>query len=222
MTSHTTSTSRRSRMQLIAVAVAASALLLTGCNSGDDPNSGGASSASPSGTSTVSPSATPTPSATPAYVPASASGPAQNVPVPVLPKVAKTETKEGLEAFAKYWFQVLSFSYETGELSLLESLTPPPCEPCQKSTQAIRAWHSEGRWLVGGQISTPVVETTFAKDEAGTYKVAVQVHQVPLSYVRADGTIAHADAQAADQGNLLIVSYDAGSWVLHEVGSIVG
>jgi hypothetical protein len=140
----------------------------------------------------------------------------------VLPEVAKTETKEGAVAFATYWFQVLSYSYETGELSLLEIMTPPSCEPCLKSTQAIRAWHSEGRWLVGGQIKTPAVETTFAKDEAGMYKVAVQVHQVPLSYVRADGTIAHTDAQAADQGNLLIVSYGAHSWVLHDVGSIVG
>ncbi|WP_332760841.1 DUF6318 family protein, partial [Pseudarthrobacter sp.] len=91
MTSHITSTtSRRSRLHLVA-AVAASVLLLTSCNSGGDP--GGTTSASPS--QTVSPSATPTPTATPAYVPASASGRAQNVPVPVLPEVAKTETKEG-------------------------------------------------------------------------------------------------------------------------------
>ncbi|MHA7297588.1 DUF6318 family protein [Pseudarthrobacter sp. MDT3-1] len=218
MTSHIISTtSRRSRLYLVA-AVAASVLLLTGCNSGGDP--GGTSSASP--TSTASPSATPTPTATPAYVPASASGRAQNVPVPVLPEVAKTETKEGAIAFARYWFEVLSYSYETGELSLHESLTPQTCAPCQKSAEAIRAWHSEGRWLVGGQISTPAVDTTFSRDEAGKYKVSVQVHQIPLSYVRADGTVAHTDPQGADQGNLLILSYSSDSWRLDEVGSIVG
>jgi hypothetical protein len=88
--------------------------------------------------------------------------------------------------------------------------------------EAIKAWHSEGRWLIGGQISTPAVDSTFSKDDSGKYKVAVQVHQVPLSYVRSDGTIARTDPQAADQGNLLIVSYSTDSWRLDEVGSIVG
>jgi hypothetical protein len=155
-------------------------------------------------------------------VPASASGRAQNVPVPVLPEVAKTETKEGAMAFGRYWYQVLSYSYETGDLALLDSLTPQTCAPCQKSAEAIRAWHSEGRWLIGGQISTPAVDTTYSKDEAGKYKVSVQVHQVPLTYVRADGTIAHTDPQSADQGNLLIISYSSDAWRLDEVGSIVG
>ncbi|WP_426939527.1 DUF6318 family protein [Pseudarthrobacter sp. S3] len=201
-------------------AVAVSALLLTGCNPGGDP--GGTSSEAPTASSTASPSPSPTPTATPVYVPASASGRAQNVPVPVLPEVAKTETKEGAIAFARYWFEVLSYSYETGELSLHESLTPQTCAPCQKSSEAIRAWHSEGRWMVGGQISTPAVDTTFSRDEAGKYKVSVQVHQTPLSYVRADGTVAHTDPQGADQGNLLIISYSSNSWRLDEVGSIVG
>lgn len=219
MTSHTTSMSRRSRMHFVA-AVAASALLLTGCNLGGDP--GRTDTASPSASQTDSPSATPTPTVAAVYRPADATGRAQNVPVPVLPEVAKTETKEGAVAFARYWFEVLSYSYEAGELSLLESLTPESCGPCIKSAEAIRAWHSEGRWLVGGQITTPAVDTTFSKDEAGKYKVSVQVHQIPLSYVRADGTVAHTDPQGADQGNLLIISYGSDSWRLDEVGSIVG
>jgi hypothetical protein len=219
MTSHTFSSARHLRVALVAT-VAAVALALSGCNTGGGP--GTTDTTSPAASQTPSATPTPTPTATPAYVPASASGRAQNVPVPVLPEVAKTETKEGLEAFARYWFQVLSYSYETGDLSLLDGLTPQTCGPCQKSAEAIRTWHADGRWLVGGQISTPAVETTFAKDVAGQYKVSAQVHQVPLSYVRADGTVAHTDPQAADQGNLLIISYSSDSWRLDEVGSIVG
>jgi Family of unknown function (DUF6318) len=219
MTSHNFFTARRLRAATLA-AIAAAAIALSGCDAGGSPGATDTSSAAASQPPTATP--TPTPTATPAYVPASASGRAQNVPVPVLPEVAKTETKEGAIAFARYWFQVLSYSYETGELSLLDGLTPQTCGPCQKSLEAIRAWHSEGRWLVGGQISTPAVETTFSKDAAGKYKVSAQVHQVPLSYVRADGTVAHTDTQAPDQGNLLIISYSSDSWRLDEVGSIVG
>lgn len=219
MTSHNFFTAARLRAATIAT-VAAVGLVLTGCNTGGGP--GGTDTASPAVSQTPSVTATPTPTAAPAYVPASASGRAQNVPVPVLPEVAKTETKEGAIAFARYWFQVLSYAYETGELSLLNALTPQTCGPCQKSAEAIKAWHSDGRWLVGGQISTPAVDTTFSKDVNGKYKVSAQVHQVPLSYLRADGTVAHTDPQAADQGNLLVISYSSDSWRLDEVGSIVG
>jgi hypothetical protein len=144
------------------------------------------------------------------------------VPVPVLPEVAKTETKEGAEAFSRYWFSVLSYSYETGDIALFESIAPNPCEACQKVSKVIRDWHSEGRWLVGGKLSTPVSNTTFSKSQNGTYQVAVQVHQEPLSYMRADGTVARTDPQAPDQGNLLVLTYGEGEWSMVELGSIVG
>jgi hypothetical protein len=221
MTSHNLFTSRRLRMATLAVAAAA-ALALSGCNTGGDPNSGGTTSPTSTATESAPPSATPTPTPTLAYKPADAAGRAQNVPVPVLPEVAKTETKEGALAFGSYFFSVLSYAYETGDLKLLESVAPESCAPCQRSSEAIRAWHSEGRWLAGGKLTTPTVETTFAKDIEAKYKVAVQVHQEPLSYFRADGTLARTDPQAADTGNLLIVSFQKNSWILHEVGSIVG
>src|SRR5688572_474509 len=97
MTSHHLFKIRQIRTVTLAV-VATTALLLSGCNSGGEPNSGGTTSAS--ATESATPSHTPTPTPTPVYKPADATGPAQNVPVPVLPEVAKTETKEGLEAFA--------------------------------------------------------------------------------------------------------------------------
>lgn len=201
---------------LVAVAV-----MLAGCAGGAPADPGTASPAA-TGSMSPSPSATPTPTTSAAYKPANASGPAQNVPVPVLPEVAKTETKEGAEAFAKYWFSVLSYSYETGDVALFESVEPPSCAACQKVKGVIRDWHSEGRWLVGGKLTTPVADTTFMKDQEGRYKVAVQVHQEPLSYMRPDGSVARTDAQQPDQGNLLILTHENGGWTVVELGSIVG
>lgn len=209
-------------MQLIAVAVAASALLLTGCNSGDDPNSGGTSSASPSGTSTVSPSATPTPSATPAYVPASASGPAQNVPIPALPEVAKTETKEGLEAFAKYWFELLSYGYETGDTALISAATSPDCIMCEHAKEVQKGWNEGGRWLGGGRITTPSLSTNFLIAPDGNYQVAVQVSQEPLSYYNPDGSMDSADPKPADAGNLMLAVFKNGIWFVNTIEPIAG
>jgi hypothetical protein len=220
MTSHNTRTSRGRRFGLIAGVVAGS-LLLAGCSGGAPADPG---SASPTAAESASASATPTPTPTPSavYKPADASGPAQNVPVPVLPEVAKTETKEGAEAFAKYWFSVLSYAYETGDVALFESIEPPSCAACQKVKEVIRDWHSEGRWLIGGTLTTPVAETTFVQDEDGKYDVAVQVRQEPLSYMRADGSVARTDPQKPDQGNLLILTRDNNEWSVIELGSIVG
>ncbi|TQJ35468.1 DUF6318 family protein [Arthrobacter sp. SLBN-122] len=198
------------------------AVVLSGCNSGGSPGAGGTSSPVAAETPTASATPTPTPTPSAIYKPADASGPAQNVPVPVLPEVAKTETKEGAEAFTKYWFSVLSYAYETGDLGLFESIAPNPCEACQKVSKVIKDWHSEGRWLVGGTLSTPVTNSTFTKGQNATYQVAVQVHQEPLSYMRADGTVARTDPQAPDQGNLLILTYGEDGWSVVELGSIAG
>ncbi|MFF2348024.1 DUF6318 family protein [Pseudarthrobacter sp. NPDC058119] len=199
----------------------ACAVALAGCAGGAPADPGPTSpAATESSTQIASPTPTPTPSAV--YKPADASGPAQNVPVPVLPEVAKTETKEGAEAFTKHWFSVLSYAYETGDTAPFESIAPNPCEACQKVIKVTQDWHSEGRWLVGGKVSTPVANTTFAKSPDGTYQVAAQVHQDPLSYMRADGTAARTDPQAPDQGNLLVLSFSEGKWTVVELGNIVG
>ncbi|MET3920082.1 DUF6318 family protein [Arthrobacter sp. UYEF20] len=218
MTSRTSiSTSRRIRA---AALVAALLLSVTACNGGRaEPN------ASPSG-GTQSPPVSTTPSATPSptasYKPADASGRAQNVPVPVLPEAAKLETKEGLEAFARYWFQLLSYGYETGDTVPLDSVTSSTCAPCITAKKDITAWHQEGRWLIGGQITTPAVETTFSIGADGIYKVAVQAHQVPLIYLRADGSVAQTGKQEDDTGNLLLIAYRNHAWHVDDVGNIVG
>lgn len=221
MTSHTTSTSRRSRMPLIAVAVAASALLLTGCNSGDDPNSGGTSSASPSGTSTVSPSATPTPSATPAYVPASASGPAQNVPIPALPEVAKTETKEGLEAFAKYWYASLTYAYETGDMKPLESISSPTCISCARVKEVVEGWHAEGRWIAGGHMVVEGAQTKFLEVAPSEYQVLIQVRQDPVSYYRADKSLDETTQSRPAIGDIMVAGFESGVWTAKTVEHLV-
>src|SRR6478736_5613204 len=100
-------------------------------HSGGSPGPGGTSSQMADETPTATAAATPTSTPSAVYKPADATGPAQNVPVPVLPEVAKTETKEGAEAFTKYWFSVLSYAYETGDTAALSTLSKPECTVCQ-------------------------------------------------------------------------------------------
>lgn len=213
--------SSRQRSALAALLLAA--LLGTGaCTAGQPPppqtSEPRAEAATASAPATPSATATPTPS----YKPADASGKAQNVPVPVLPEVAKSETKEGLEAFAKYWFEVLSYGYETGDVSRLNELTSSGCESCEHAKEVITGWHSEGRWLTGGRVTTPAVSTTFKVARDGNYQVAVQAAQESLSYFNADGTLSSKDPKPEDTGNLMLATFSKGFWFVNNIQPIVG
>lgn len=213
-----------SRRAVAGLAVAASLLLTTACNNGGSspgaPPFTEAPSASVASTPTPTPSPTPTP--TPSYKPADASGRAQNVPVPVLPEEAKAETKEGAIAFASHWFSLLSYAYETGQLAPLEAVTSAGCEPCAKAKSVISAWHTEGRWLVGGTIEALSVSSEFVRSADTTYQVVVQARQTSLTYMRQDASVARSDPPPDDTGNLLFVSFNDGSWSLVNIGRIVG
>ena len=195
----------------------------TACSGGQPPPSAQTTAAPAESSAFPSPATTSaTPSSTPAYKPADASGRAQNVPVPVLPEAAKAETKEGLEAFAKYWFEVLSYGYETGDVSRLDAMTSSDCQACAKAKQVISGWHSDGRWLAGGRITTPSVTTTFKVAKDGNYQVAVQASQESMAYYNADGSLSSKDPRPDDTGNLMLVTFTNGSWYVHNVQPIVG
>lgn len=205
-----------------AALVTAFALMGTACTGGQAPPSAAPGNQSASASATVTPSTAPTPTPSASYKPADAKGRAQNVPVPVLPEAAKTKTKEGAIAFAKHWFSLLSYGYETGNLQPLNSVTSTNCEPCAKAKKVISAWNTDGRWLVGGMLTTPSVSTQFEQGPDRTYQVAVQARQTALTYVRKDGSVARSDPPPEDTGNLLFVSFDKGAWKLVNIGRIVG
>lgn len=221
MTSHHLSKIRQLRMVTLAV-VATAALLLSGCNSGGGPNSGGTVSPSATATESPTPSATPTPTLTQVYKPADATGPAQNVPVPVLPEVAKTETKEGLEAFARYWYSTLSYAYETGDVEALNQVTGLDCGNCQAAKRIIGNWHAEGRWLEGGKIVTPAIESQFVKTSDGTYQVIVQVQQSELRAYKPDGTMSDTVVAPTDVAQIFLAAYSPSGWQLVDAQRLNG
>ncbi len=197
------------------------ALVLSGCNPGDSPGPGGTSSpvAAETPTATATPTPTPTPSAV--YKPADASGPAQNVPVPVLPEVAKTETKEGLEAFAKYWYTTLGYAYETGDMAPLEAISAPSCTTCGKVKEVVEGWHAEGRWLVGGRMTVEGVQSPFKEVGPKEYQVLVQVRQEPVSYYNSDKTLNEASEAKPAVGDIMVAVHGDGGWTAQTVEHLV-
>jgi hypothetical protein len=203
------------RLHFVAVA-AGVALVLTGCDTGGDPGATDTSSASTS--QVPSPSATPTPTATPAYVPASASGRAQNVPVPVLPEVAKTETKEGLEAFVAHWYATLSYAYETGDTQPLADLSGPNCVFCSGLKDNVTAAWGSGRWISGGKIQTPAIAAEVAAGEP-SYAI-VQVIQDEVEIRKPDGSLYQDPTAATNTGSRADATFGASGWIIADLGLI--
>ena len=194
----------------------------TACSGGQPPPSAQTTAAPAESSAFPSPAtALASPSAAPAYKPADASGRAQNVPVPVLPEAARAETKEGLEAFAKYWYSTLTYAYETGDMAPLEAITEDTCNSCVRVKEVVNGWHSEGRWLAGGKMIIEGMTSDFKPDSGGGYQVLIQVRQEPLSYYRADKVLDERAQPSPAVGDIMIAHFRAGAWSADSVEHLV-
>lgn len=150
--------------RMIAV-VAAGLALLSGCSAGKRSlESPSASADAPSSAPTSSQVSTSTPKE---YVPASDKSPAQNVPVPVMPEAAKQHTKEGWEAFAKYFIEELNYMVETNDPSRVEALASGACDFCRVEIHFANFVAEQNQWSVDGVYSLHDVDALMAPDREG-------------------------------------------------------
>ena len=192
---------------------------MAGCSSSpgtQGPESSGTESATFSGSpgpSTASSSATtPTPTPTPTYKPASAAGPAENVPLPVMPEEAKVQSKEGLEAFARHWYDLVNYGYETGDVGPVEAISGPACVVCDTFYRIIDAGFSGDDWIAGGEIVIQSVHSDFVPSEAGRYQVLVQIVQNPSTFLDPSGVLSEREGFDVAAVQMIEASYAGTSW----------
>lgn len=201
-----------------AVLLSLSLMSVTACTGGGTPPPGSPPSDTQAPSATSTPSATPTP--TPSYKPADASGRAQNVPVPVLPEAAKVETKEGAIAFAKHWYTLLNYAYQTGEFRLMDEVTDPSCRLCAKVRPGIVEWNSEGRWIVGGLVEAKGAYTSFVKTAQGNYQVTTQLQQSAGTLYRPDSTVEKSVPASQVLADIMILRFSEGRWMAMDIDRI--
>lgn len=140
--------------------------------------SGGSGAASPSASPAPSPSSAP--SAT--YSPASAAGPAQNVPLPVMPDIAREKSKEGLEAFTRYFYEAASYAYETGDLTPLQMISGPNCVTCNFIINQVEKGFLDDDWIARGRLQVLAVTSEFVETSGGTYQAVADVKQEDIDF----------------------------------------
>ena len=214
---------RPSTIVLVLAGIFAVVLTVAGCSSANpdptDIDAGKTIGISTTPSPTTAP-ATSTPSPTKVYKPASASGPAENVPVPVLPAEAKEFSKKGLEAFARYWYSTLGYVFETGDSKPMMSITVPDCETCANVKETVIGWHSDGRWIVGGQMKVISSKSSFAKTPDGTYQAVVVIQQMPLGFYVSANNLHEQQPVTIARPDIVVARFANGQWTAEVVGHL--
>ncbi|MCG2623286.1 DUF6318 family protein [Arthrobacter sp. I2-34] len=202
----------------ISVVLAAACALALGACSGD---AEGAGTPVPSASTPAAAPATATPSPTAVYKPASADGPAENVPVPKLPESAREKSVKGLKAFVKYWYALLNYAYESSNLGPLRDVTSTNCTRCEAVYDGLDRWASEKKWIVGGQVNVLQVSDNFVADTAGVYQSPVHI-KMAGSELYGRGGKKVEDRSPSEMIDLFLATYGETGWVAHDVGVIEG
>lgn len=137
---------------------------------------------SPSSSATEPDEQDPTPTPAPSYSQASGAGPAANVELPVLPEVARQDTKEGLLAFAEYWFELVDYTYQTGDAEPLRAVTTPDCGVCAGMFGRIPETYANGGWVEGGLVEMDKLESVFVLTPENRRQATMSVRQKVLVF----------------------------------------
>lgn len=200
---------RRSGLRVLSSAAVLS-LLLVGCGSDDD---GGGSTQSPTNIAPSDPTASASDSAD-EYVPASAEGPAQNVPKPTKPALADEESVEGAQAFLDYLSDARAYAQQTGDTSLAREVTAEECYSCMNLYDTIDDLYEQGGWASRGYEKVTILSETLPIDSYGLYAPEVSVDAETLTGWDADGNIvqeAGAD-ESSEETMLMHIDYRDGEW----------
>ncbi|MDN6149456.1 MAG: DUF6318 family protein [Yaniella sp.] len=159
------------------------------------------------------------------YVPASADGPAQNVPEPKLPAVATENTEEGAEATLKYFWEAESLASLTGNTRPLELVSSGDCEFCMESVEGWGQSYDEGAWAVlHGDIRISVSQIETAIDETTENPVAhvyFELEEPPTDFYESDGEPSDTSFDTSSQSNwfaLLFFDATAQRWEIEWLG----
>jgi len=197
-------------------------LALTGCTPTDAPPTAATGPATATASTAAPVPTSDAPSPTPVYKPATASGPAQNVPVPVLPAKAKEFSKAGLEAFATYWYSTLGYAFETGDSAPMMAISDPACQTCAAMKKAVQNEHAGGKWIVGGRMVVQSVTGNIAPAPDGSYQTITMVRQENVKYYNADTSLSEDMGVTTSIADIVVTHYVNGHWIAKTVEHLQG
>lgn len=159
------------------------------------------------------------------YIPASAEGPAQNVPEPNLPAVATENTEEGAKATLEYFWEAVDFARLTGETQNLELVSSDNCDFCHDFIEDWEATYKNGQWAVSsGEVRNEIKDVWTDFDggyDAPSADVLFYVTDPAIDIYGSDGQLAQESSGSDDATEwyaLMIFDGTAQHWRAEWIG----
>ena len=207
-----------------AAAVLACAVLLAGCTfpaGARVSEESRESSRLPDALGRTSSAPIPTHAPSPAYKPASVDGPAENVPLPVMPEEAKVQSKEGLEAFTRYWYELANYSYETGDTESVRAVTLPT-SGIGNFFNIISTGYTEDDWVGRAHITVRSLESEYVLTVNSRYQIVADIFQDPVDCYEPDGSFTTVHPKINPGRQLLEFAYTPDGWCLENIVTLRG
>ncbi len=142
------------------------------------------------------------------------------IATPVQPATANELSEDGARAFAYYFLEVLNYTAATGKTELLESISGPECNYCQRFSTSIAEREESGRWTVGYE-ATFVSEPELVLDSGVAFGFSVQIHTTQHEIFSAEGQHSVEPEEDLNDGALVVYRLDR-SWLVEAVGARAG
>ena len=133
---------------------------------------------------------------------------------PTLPAAAKRNDETGAANFVAYWVKVSNYAARTGELELLESISAPDCEGCNRYIELYKKTYEAGGYFRRGDRRLERVEVQ--SDQSKVY-VTADLMASPGRYRNAADK--PEKTSPADLTKVTFLAERQGSsWVMADVG----
>jgi hypothetical protein len=144
-----------------------------------------------------------------------------NIPVPEKPALADENSVEGLEAFTKWWFELLNYAYATNDLEPLWAVTDEGCTTCQNIQESIAKVYANGGWMSGGSVRVDTFDSKFRENTHGSIDSFITNVQEPITVYDRHGEVL---AESAEESEPVVYATTAqhlnGEWIMADYGEI--
>jgi hypothetical protein len=130
-------------------------------------------------------------------------------------------TPESAIAFTRYYFDVLSYAYRTGDDGLLKMLSDDSCQTCAYYSARIASVYGAGGHISGGQLTVLDASVTGdAPTDASEVPVNVLASSAEYSEVDASGTVQVTEPAVEEFGARVTLSRSMEAWKVARVQSL--
>ena len=140
--------------------------------------------------------------------------------LPPMPPVAKENSEEGAEAFARWYVETLNHLYQHPQTGILDKYAGEDCQRCDRFAQVVREFSANDERAESAPFKD--VGANSLATEGDEYIARVALEQQPTRVVSADGSVGHQFEADDDQGLLFELTFSGDGWLIDDLLSNPG